>query len=90
MELKKKIESLFEELGFKKVRVNSTTLFLHSGIYYKVTFIKGLKSYVIEFANSYDEANNNVFEDGDLYSMSMNEDELIKKLRHDLVNYYIN
>lgn len=90
MELKKKIESLFVELGFEKVSINSTPLFLQGDIYYKVTFIKGLKSFVIEIANSYDEAINNVFEDGDLYSMSMNEDELIGKLRHDLVNYYIN
>ncbi len=90
MELQKKIEDLFKELKFEKVIVNGTSLLLHSGIYYKITFIKGLKSYVIEFANSYDEAVNNVFEDGDLYPISLSEDELIDKLRHDIVNYYIN
>ncbi len=46
-------------------------------IYYKVTFVKGLKSYVIEFANSYEEAGNNVFEDCDSYPILLNEVELI-------------
>ena len=90
MELKKKIEALFQQLSFDKVNVNGIPLFLKGGIYYKVTFVKGLNSYVIEFANSYDEAVNNVFEDGDLYPISMSKDELINKLRHDLTNYYIN
>ncbi|MGN7117511.1 MULTISPECIES: hypothetical protein [Lysinibacillus] len=90
MELKKKIEEIFQELSFEKVSVNGIPLFSQGGIYYKVTFVKGLKSYVIEFANSYNEAVNNVFEDGDLYPISMSEDELIDKLRDDLINYYIN
>lgn len=90
MELEKKIEALFIELKFEKVIVNGIPLLLNGGTYYKITFVKGLKSYVIEFANSYDEAVNNVFEDGDVYPISLSEDELIDKLRHDIINYYIN
>lgn len=90
MELQKKIELLCHELNFEKVIVNGTPLFLQGGSYYKITFVKGLKSYVIEYANSLDEAVKNIFEDGDLYPISLNEKELIDKIRHDLVNYYFN
>lgn len=89
MVLEKKVEVLFRELNFEKVSVNGTELFLQGGIYYKISFVKGLKSYIIEFANSNYDAVNNVFEDGDLYPTSMDEDELIDNLRQDLINYYI-
>ena len=90
MDLRKKIEELFQELDFEKINVNGISLFSQGGSYYRVTFVEGLNSYVIEYSNSYNEAINNVFEDGDLYPISMCEDELIDKLRDDLVNYYIN
>ncbi|MFC9775342.1 hypothetical protein [Paenibacillus chitinolyticus] len=90
MELQKKIEALFQELKFEKVIVNGIPLLFHGGVYYKITFVKGLNSYVIEFANSYDEALKNMFEDGDLYPISLSEDKLIDELRHDLIKFYIN
>lgn len=91
MEIQEKIDNLFQELKFEeKVLVNGTPLLLYGGTYYKITFVKGLRSFVIEFANSYDEASNTVFEDGDLYPISLKEDELIDKLRHDILKYYIN
>ncbi|SEG78728.1 hypothetical protein [Paenibacillus sp. UNC499MF] len=88
MELETKIDALFQELNFEKVSVSGTPLFLHNGLYIKITLVRGLKSYVVESADSYDKAAKNVFEDSDLYSISLNEDELIDKLRHDLLNYY--
>ncbi|MGG4194559.1 hypothetical protein ABEW50_13995 [Paenibacillus jamilae] len=90
MELQDKIESLFQELNFETVIVNGTQLLLHGDTYYKITFVKGLNSYVIEFASSYDEAVNNMFEDGDVYPSSLGEDKLISELRHDLINFYMN
>ena len=87
--IKERIEILLEELGFKKVNVNGNILYLYRGCYYKVTYIKGLKSFVIECASNYDEAQNNVFEDGDLYPISLGENALLDKLRSDLVKYYI-
>jgi len=90
MELQGKIESLFQELNFETVIVNSTQLLLFGGTYYKITFVKGLNSYVIEFARSYDEAVKNIFEDGDVYPLSLGGDKLISELRHDLINYYMN
>ena len=90
MELQQKIEEVFQELNFDKLILNGDSLMLHNGIYYKVTFVKGLKAYVIEFANNYDEAVNNVFEDGDIYPVSLGENELLSKLRDDLKKYYLN
>lgn len=84
------MSALFQELNFEKVIVNGSTLLFHSGFYYKITLVKGLNSYVLEFANSYDEAVKNRFEDGDVYPISLGEDELINELRHDLLKYYIN
>ncbi|WP_188067670.1 hypothetical protein [Brevibacillus brevis] len=89
MDLHEKIEFLFQELNFERVILNGTPLLLHGGTYYKITFVKGLNAYVIEFA-SYDEAVKNMFEDGDVYPISLGEDKLISELRHDLINYYIN
>lgn len=89
MELQEKIESLFQELNFERVIVNGTSLLFHGGNYYKITFVKGLNSYVIEFARSYDEAVKNMFEDGDVYPISLGEDKLINELRDDLINFYM-
>lgn len=77
-------------MNFEKAIVNGSTLLFHSGTYYKITFVKGLNSYVLEFASSYDEAVRNMFEDGDVYPISLGEDQLINELRHDLIKYYIN
>lgn len=84
------MSALIQELNFEKAIVNGSTLLLHSGIYYKITLVKGLNSYVLEFATSYDEAVKNMFEDGDVYPISLGEDQLINELRHDLLKYYIN
>ncbi len=84
------MSALIQELNFEKVIVNGSTLLFYSGIYYKITLVKGLNSYVLEFATSYDEAVKNMFEDGDVYPISLGEDQLINELRHDLLKYYIN
>ncbi|MDR5002779.1 MULTISPECIES: hypothetical protein [Brevibacillus] len=90
MGLQKKIESLFQELKFERVIINGIPLLLYGGTYYKITFVKGLDSYVIEFASTYDEAVKNMFEDGDIYPVSLGEEELISELRHDLIKFYMN
>lgn len=90
MELQQKIEEIFLDLKFEKVVINGDNLMMNSGIYYKITFVKGLKSYIIEYANSYDEAANNVFEDGDIYPISLGEVGIINKLTDDLTKYYLN
>jgi len=84
--IENKIEALLKELNFEKETINNVLVFTRNGKYCKVTFIKKLESYVIEYADSYDEAEKNLFEDGDLYPISLDEDELINKMRKELVN----
>lgn len=90
MEIQKRIDSLIQDLKFERINVNGIPLLFYNGVYYKITFVKGLDSYVIEFAKSYDEAIKNMFEDGDVYPVSLGEDQLISQLHHDLIKYYFN
>lgn len=84
--IENKIISLFKELNFKEEVINNSILYEYEGRYLKLTFINQLKSFVIEYADSYDEAKKNLFEDGDLYSITMDEEELISKMRNEIIN----
>lgn len=84
--IEKKIEGLFRELQFEKKILNNTNVFVQDGKYCRVTFIKTLESYVIEYADSYDEAEKNLFEDGDLFPLSLGEDELINRMRNEIAD----
>ncbi|GAV15277.1 hypothetical protein [Paenibacillus sp. NAIST15-1] len=84
--IEKKIEGLFRELQFEKEILNNTNVFVRDGKYCRVTFIKTLESYVIEYADSYDEAEKNLFEDGDLFPVSLGEDELINRMRYEIAD----
>ena len=84
--IENKIISLFKELNFKEEVINNFVVYEFEGKYLKLTFINKLKAYVIEYADSYDEANKNLFEDGDLYPITMDEAELISKMRNEITN----
>lgn len=84
-----RIESLLRELDFETVIVNGIQMYTRSEEYYKITFIEQFQSYVIEYASNFEDAKKNIFEDGDLYPVSIGEDELINSLRSDLLQYYI-
>lgn len=84
--IENKIILLFKELNFKREVINNSVVYESEGKYLKLTFINKLKSYVIEYADSYDEATKNLFEDGDLYPITMDEDELICKMRNEIIN----
>ncbi|MCY9591351.1 hypothetical protein PC41400_08995 [Paenibacillus chitinolyticus] len=86
MKLIEKIERIFRDLKFEKELINDTFVFVCNGKYRKVTFIKKLESFVIEYADSYDEAEKNLYEDGDLYPISLGENELINRMRNELVD----
>lgn len=84
--IENKIMLLFKELNFKREIINNSVVYESEGKYLKLTFINKLKSYIIEYADSYDEANKNLFEDGDLYPITMDEDKLICKIRNEIIN----
>lgn len=87
--IKKRIDSLFKELGFDEVTINGNRLYELSGAYYKITYIEEHKSFVIEYAESNYEALKNIFWDGDWYPISLGENGLLIKLRSDLEKFYI-
>jgi len=85
---RERIYVLVEELGLKKTIINGVGLYSYNECYYKLTYIERYNSYVIEYANNYDEAVKNVFWDGEWYPISLG-DALFDELRHDLVNFYM-
>lgn len=87
--VKKKLEFILEETGFKQVEVNGALTHTRSGKYYKISFIEGLKAFVLESAEDEVAAEKNVFEDSDLYPLALGETGMIEKLRSDLAKYYL-
>jgi hypothetical protein len=87
-DIRTKIYSAFKELGYDIVEIEGKKLYHRNGSYYRLTYIEAFRAYVIEYANSYEEAKNNVFEDGDTYSIDLEESEFIEKLKSDLLKYY--
>ncbi len=76
----------FKELNFNEEVINNSIVYEYEGRYFKISFINQLKSFVIEYADSYNEAIKNLFEDGDLYPITMDEEELISKIRDEIIN----
>lgn len=86
--INEKIGDLLNELGFERM-IPYAEIYHYRGVYCKISYVEGLKAFVIESADNFDDAAKDLFEDSDLYPISLGEDELIKKLRYDLVNFYI-
>jgi len=82
------IDGVFLELGFEIVKLDEKKLYRYKENYYKMTYISDFRAYVIEFANNFKDAQNNVFEDGDTYLVDLDVDQFIKELRADLIKYY--
>ena len=47
------------------------------------------EAFVIECADNAEDASNGVLEDGDLYYLNIPEEEMLCKLRKDIVAYYM-
>lgn len=47
------------------------------------------EAFVIECADNVEDASNGVLEDGDLYYLNIPEEEMLCKLRKDIVTYYM-
>ncbi|MDQ1236806.1 hypothetical protein QE450_004304 [Paenibacillus sp. SORGH_AS306] len=83
-----KVKSLIKDLGFQEIILKESNMYLWFNKYYKITFLEDFQSYVIECAESLEDAEKGLFEDGDLYPLSLGEDSLINILRLDLIKYY--
>ena len=82
------IDSLFVSHGFAKEMINSEINYVLHGKYRKAAFVKGLDGIVIEYANYVEEAQRNVYEDGDVYPLSLGE-TLVDLLSMDIVKHMV-
>lgn len=88
-EIEIEIEKLFLSLGAVKARLNNGNFYEKDNFYYKMSYLKSMDSYVIEYAEGKNDAENNLFEDGDMYPLSLG-DSFINILEKDLKKYYLN
>ena len=87
--IKRKAEDLFIEMSFKQINLHNEAIYEYKGGYHKFTFVRGLNGFVMELADSLDEAKKNRFEDGDLYPISLGEKGILIQLRDDINKYYL-
>ena len=86
--LLKKIDESFIRHGFIKEIVNGRTNYVRNGKYRKVTYVEGLQGFVIEYADSLHEAQKNLYEDGDVYPLSL-KSSLIGLLEKDIIKFML-
>lgn len=86
------MEKILEEMDFEKLYIGDKKVYKNNrtGWYHYITYVNGLKSYIIESAENYAEAENSLFEDSDLYPISLGEEVILAKFRDDLDKYYLN
>lgn len=88
-DLEAKIENLFFNLGAIKISLKNGTFYEKDNFFYKMSYLESIDSYVIEYAEGKKDAENNIFEDGDTYPLSL-DDQFIDVLEKDLKQYYLN
>jgi len=87
--IEEKAHNFLIETGFKFEVINGERIYEHNGHFHKFTHVKGLSCFVIESAESKDEAINNLYEDSDLIPFSHNEDEVLFAFRNIIMEYYV-
>lgn len=85
------IEGVFLELGFKNEIVGEKRFryLVYNGCYCKITYLQSRKAFVIECADNEKDASEGVLEDGDWYYLDDSLENLLIKLRQDIVTYYM-
>jgi len=87
-EIHVKIEQLLSDLGFNRATINAKQLFQQGQSYYKITFIEQFDGFIIEYAENKQEAEKELFADGDIYPLALRE-KLLSKLKSDLLEFYM-
>jgi len=88
LQIKANASNVFTKLGFKHLHINAESVYENEGGYHKLTFVGGLNGFVIEWAPSFDKAQNNMYEDGDFIPISLGERELMHRLENILFEHY--
>jgi len=83
-----KATDIFLKLGFEQVVINSKKVYCNARGYYRLAFVQSFNGFVIEYADSFNDACNNRYEDGDTIPISLGEEEFLQLLENTLVKYY--
>lgn len=87
----KKIDALFEELGYIKQSLSdNSTCYVKGNLCCRFEHSVGLNAYILSSAENYKDANNNLFEDDELYADSLKEIEILDMLKANLKEYFSN
>ena len=66
---------------YQTVTINNREYFkVNDRLYLDLVGIPDFEALVIGYANSYEEAKNYMFEDGDLFDMELSPDEMLKEM----------
>lgn len=89
--LREKVERIFLELGFKNEIIGEKgyCYLVYNNCYCKITYLNSREAFVIECADNAEDASNGILEDGDLYYLTIPEEEMLCKLRKNIVAYYM-
>lgn len=82
------IEKVFEKHGFTKEIIRGKVNYVRNGEYMRIDYIESWQTFVIEYAASLEDAQKNLYEDGDLYPVSLG-DSLISLFEEDMVKYML-
>ena len=80
---KNDINIIAEKLNAKVININDVDTIKINDDYYRITLVEGLGGYVIEYAETLDDAKNNLFEDCDVIDNNVDSSKLID----DIVSY---
>ena len=84
----KNIENVFVDLRCNKVVMVWGYCFFKNETYFKVEYLNEIQAFVVETANYFEDAKQNLFEDDDLYSAALPNSELVALIKKDLIEYY--
>lgn len=86
----KQINEFFQQLKFKKVTINGKDVYQYKNEYYMLTNGGTKSSYFLEYARTLKEAENNLYEDIEAYSVKLySEEEIIERIKGDIVKYIV-
>lgn len=85
----KEIDNLFKELGYiKKILSDNSICYMKGDVHCKFEYVSSLNAYILSSAESYKEADHNLFEDDELYSDLLDEKRILDKLKSDLTVFF--
>lgn len=78
------INKIFIDLGYKVSDKTNEFVYEKNNEFYKLSLVEELNGYVVEFADSKEDADNNLFEDSDVIGNDCDKETLISSI----INYF--